>query len=54
MGETLSNGMHVAYILATPEQPCIGIDDGTALNAKPQITRSGTTIRAFVPQEKSE
>jgi hypothetical protein len=54
MGDAFANGLHVAYMLATTEQPCANLDDGTATSVKPQINRSGNTIRAYVPQEDGE
>jgi hypothetical protein len=51
MGDAFSNGLHVAYIMATTDQPCVSLDDGTAASVKPRITRSRDTITAYAPQE---
>lgn len=54
MGDAFADSLYVAYILATTDQQCVSLDDGTATNVKPQINRSGQTIMAYAPQEDSE
>lgn len=51
MGDAFADGIYVAHILATTDQPCVSLDDGTATSAKPQIARRGQTITAYAPEE---